>query len=278
MKYTSTKNRHEAGLFRIWKEAFDEKDDYIALFFKEARPLGHTLYCGPEHSPYAALTLFPINLQWAGNIYSGYYLYALGVLQAQRGKGYGRQLLRQAREYALKNQRAFILLQPTNHTLFAYYQGLGYTHSVSRASYTCSSNALKTGDTNLQNCLQKLSVPASNRFIWPESMRPYILKECLFRGGALINPSAYCYPKQNESGIYVEIKEFYGPALETPLFIHKLLDHFPDASRFTFYGKAQNPPFDQFQQASFALVHFIDSQAEALYYLNHDVSFALGLD
>ncbi|MCL2501786.1 MAG: GNAT family N-acetyltransferase [Bacteroidales bacterium] len=277
MKSTSTKN-NPAGLFRIWKEAFEEKDDYIALFFKEASPLGNTLSCGPVHAPYAALTLFPINLELAGMSYSGYYLYALGVLDTHRGKGYGRLLLEQARSYALSNQGAFILLQPTNAPLFAYYRNLGYAHSVSRAQLSIDRTALKNGDSSLLNLLQALSAPAPSRFIWPESMRSYIRKECMYRKGALIAQTAYCYPRQDELGFFVEIKEFNGSAQQIPLLLSGLQEHFPDAYRFVFYGKAQSPPLASLQQAPFALLHFIDSHAEKLYYLNQPASFALGMD
>ena len=277
MKFTGTKI-NPIGLHRIWKEAFDEKDDYIALFFDEALPLGKVLTCGPVHAPIAALYLFPIHLQLAKKSYSGYYLYALGVLQAQRGKGYGSLLMQQAHEFAHLNKGAFILLQPTHTSLFDYYQRLGYTYTLSRTFLRCNRTTLQNADSNLFYLLASRSAPDTNRFTWSEPMRQYILKECLFRGGALTGQTAYSYPQQDESGIFVEIKEFNCSAQEIPHLFHRLLHHFPQANRFVFYGKVTNTPSDHPQLTSFALLHFLDPEAEALYHINQPVYFALGLD
>ena len=277
MRFTNTKSS-PVGIVPIWREAFDEKDDYIALFLKEAAHLGQTLCYGPKEAPYAALTLFPLYLQFGGIIYSGYYLYALGVLQRHRGKGYGSLLVRRAHEYARQNKGAFILLQPTHTSLFDYYLKLGYTYAVSRSFLRCSRATLQNAGPDLFCLLASRSAPDANRFIWSEPMRQYILKECFFRGGALIAQTAYCYPRQDQSGIFVEIKEFKSSDSEIPLLFRGLLDHLPQADYFVFYGKADNTPPHQRQQTSFALLHFIESEVETLYHFNLPAYFALGLD
>ncbi|MDR2585183.1 MAG: GNAT family N-acetyltransferase, partial [Prevotellaceae bacterium] len=106
--------KHLAGLSQIWREAFHEDDRYIDFFISEGLPLGHLLTYGPKVSPYAALTLFPISLVIKGIDYKGYYLYGLGTLTSERGKGYGSLLVEKAKEFAKERGRHFILLQPTD--------------------------------------------------------------------------------------------------------------------------------------------------------------------
>ena len=278
----------EVGLYRIWKEAFEEKDDYIALFFKEGRPLGQTLSCGPTHAPYAALTLFPIGLRLSDTTCFGHYLYALGVRDEARGKGYGSQLVQQAHNYAKRNGGAFLLLQPSSAPLFSYYRRLGYTATVSRARMDVTRAELETCSPSLQNLLLALSRAPRDRFDWAPPMQAYIRKECLFRGGAIItqaNQTAYCYPNRDDSGSFVEIKEYRTPPQQVRSLMIEVLNAFPHALRFVFYGApplplspTQDPTLQLPTPTPFALLHFTDPAAEIAYHRHPDLYFAFGLD
>ena len=280
---------HPAGVYQIWKEAFHDDDSYIDLFLHKGLPLGHLLTYGPSDSPYAALTLFPITLQIAGVSYSGYYLYALGTLLSERGKGYGTTLLTTAEEYAMHTGRQFILLQPTNHHLFKYYYTLGYHSSVFRTLFTCSKTALRVSSVereNLLHLLTKLSISperiptASNysfdRFIWPTPLRKYITEECLFRGGSVLY-GAYCYPNIDLDGPFLEIKEMNTSTIELPMLVEAIFSAFPHIERFVFWGKPQMKTILPLSIEAFALIHFFNPELQKLYH-PQSTFFALGLD
>ena len=280
-----------AGLRQIWKDAFNEDDDYIDFFSKEGLPLGHLLTVGPSEAPHAALTLFPISFKQAGVSYSGYYLYALGTLHSVRGKGYGKTIVENAKEYALQTGRQFILLQPTNKDLFKYYHYLGFNAPVYRASLECSRSTIhslcaqRASAFNLTELLINLSAhlganaPAVNfpfdRFIWPHKLLEYIRKECVFRGGAVIK-DAYCYPNMDTNGALLDIKEFRATP-KLPNLLEAILAAFPMINRFRFYGNVHENETPGLSQAPFALLYFTDLELQKRYNPQYSY-FALGLD
>jgi len=278
-----------SGLAQIWKEAFNEDDLYIDFFINNGLPLGHLLTLGPSETPYCALTLFPIDFKQAGVIYSGYYLYALGTLLSQRGRGYGSMLIKKAEEYAIETNRQFILLQPTNYDLFRYYYHLGYVTPVYRASITCTKASLCSlllDGMNLQHLLSKISVSCEtnlttksnqhfDRFIWSPTLLQYIQKECLFRGGAVLSNS-YCYFNKDNNGSYLEIKEFQASFNQIPMLIEAIISTFPHIDRFCFFGNTQHIVENEINQEAFALLHFFNTTLQKCF--NVKSYFSLGLD
>ena len=334
--------KHERrSLFQVWKEAFNEDDSYIEFFLKEGSHLGRSLTFGPsDTNAYACLTLFPITFEMGGVSYLGYYLYALGSLCSQRGKGYGKALLRNAEVYALETDRQFILLQPTNDSLFQYYSKSGYRSPVCRSCIQYTRAALLAMLPSGQQCLAPLSdpqyfssmlpieqqdlakptdgilhfsnlteaqlpspkpaeghlllselsapvgdnsldfmqesEPSFDRFVWPQPMREYIRKECLFRGGGVIN-GAYCYPNSDAEGSFLEIKEFHASPTEIPALLQEILLAFPYMNRFYFYGKPHSTNDLPLCSETFALIRFLTPELEARYNPRHSY-FALGID
>lgn len=276
------------GLRQIWKEAFNEDDAYIDFFLKEGLPLGHLHTYGPNDAPFSALTLFPLTFHQAGVNYSGFYLYALGTLHSKRGLGYGKLLLKTVEKYALDTGCHFILLQPTNFSLFEYYHRLGYTEPIYRAFIECSRDTLSSNLLNspLFTHFSNLSAPLENpfltqkpfynRFIWPPSLIKYIRKECIFRGGIVTN-GAFCYPHIDTNGPFIEIKEFHITAEKVNTLFESILHAFPNFSRFRFYGKPQIDIHSSIQQAPFALIHFVNPDLKQ-HYVPLNSYFALGLD
>ena len=287
------------AIFQIWQEAFTDDIGYINLFINEGLPLGHPLFCGPAQTPSATLTLFPITFEQVGVSYPGFYLYALGTLLSERRKGYGKTLIKKAEQFAIETGRRFILLQPTpsphsplslstslvslstsapNHDLFAYYGKMGYGGLIYRSCMEYTRTALcALLDTN--NDLTPLIMRSAphegtgdryDRFVWPNQLRDYIRKECLFRGGSVIS-NAYCYPQIDANGSFLEIKEFQVNSELCTHVIPHILSVFPNMERFRFYGKALQ--FDK----PFALVRFLDTDLEKRYDPRR-AYFALGLD
>ena len=274
-----------AGITQIWQEAFNEEEAYIQFFLNNGWPLGEILTIGPKDHPYSALILFPISYHQAGVSYSGYYLYALGTLLSQRKKGYASELMLQAASFAMEHHRSFILLQPTHPSLFTYYTQLGYNHRIYRSNILCSRSIFST---NSEKCsvfklLSHLAVPCEtmcwshepiNRFVWSPPLRDYIRKECLFRGGMVLDGS-YCYPNRDADGLFVEVKEFRAENLS--ILVESILTHFPHHHRILFYGTPNQLMLAKVTQAPFALVRFFDPNIEPHYNPYHSY-FGLGLD
>ena len=273
---------------RIWEEAFDEHDQaYIDLFCSQALPLARVLYKGPPQDPYAALCLLPLTLHRpeAAPV-SGYYLYALGTLQAFRGQSLGKQLLEEARSLALQNKQKFILLQPTTAALFDYYAPLGYTQVLYRTHTDLSlpQNAPEAPSNHQIQALSQLSAPRPKNPFYscfshsPQSLA-YARAECLIRGGHIIS-SAFCYPAQDplNGENFVEVKYFEADD-ETHFasLLSAIVKAFPLVSRFRFYGKPQPPQalHPEFEQAPFALLQALDLEVQPSEYAGF---FALGLD
>jgi len=326
------------GISQIWKEAFNEDDEYIDFFITEGLPLGHLITCGPVDHPYATLTLFPISFEQAGISYPGFYLYALGTLLSERRKGYGKELVKKAEAYAIETGRHFILLQPTtplqlcpsiqtsssppfplqaslslshlsflpctspHNDLFTYYGKLRYSQLVLRSCLDYSRDtllSLLTSTSAIDQLVQLSSpIPAGgglsrptnvskgnsfDYFTWAPPLRNYIHKECLLRGGSVID-HAYCYPNVDAEGPFLDIKEFRSTSAQLPFLIHQILNAYPNINRFRFRGKWQSKNLNEFLEEgsilrveAFALTRFIHSELEDNY--NPFCSyFALGLD
>jgi ribosomal protein S18 acetylase RimI-like enzyme len=280
------------GLFQVWKDAFDEDDSYLRFIINHVLTLGYLLIYGQVTAPIGALILFPITFTQNGESFFGYYLYALGTLKKHRGKGYGNRLVTIAKEFAIKQGRHFILLQPTNNALFDYYFRLGYQTPVYRSSITYNRRINYTFPRTVEQgtaLIQRLSLisapliqnPKSskhlyNRFEWDLSMLGFISKECFFRGGVVFD-GAYCYPNMDDNYPYVEVKEFVATSEQIPSFMEKLCTTFPNIDRFTFYGKSQEMEQPGLHQEPFALLLFLNpdlkEHSAPLY-----TYFALGLD
>ena len=285
-----------AGLYKVWEDSFYEERHYFDFFFTHGLPLGKQLYVGPDEAPYAALTLFPISFEQNGNIFPGFYLYALGTLASARGKGYGKALVTDAKKYALEAGRQFILLQPSNSGLFDYYLTLGFNHPVYQACLKLTRSNLsniesnsrlqqhimmlsapltKTSDTTAQQAQHKY--PALNRFVWPPYFLDYVRQECIYRGGVVLDHT-YCYPNTDIDGPFVEIKEFNTSFKHLPVLIDQILSAFPNSNRFYLYGKPpQKTKSQRISEHPFALVSFIHPDLDAKYSPKSSY-FALGLD
>ena len=315
-----------SGLFQVWKEAFNEEDAYIEFFIKEGVPLGHILSYPPTNAnneaPQALLLLLPITCFQDSIPYPGFYLYALGALRSARGKGYGKALVKEAEKHAFAVGKRFVLLQPTNPSLHKFYSTCGYKHNIIRSFLNCSRASLSVASKEREQLFHLLSQmsaltapseaknlvtynlhtqphctapmsPAANsstpfsHFVWSPALLEYIQKECLFRGGTIIEHSAtgiaYCYPTEEKNDLYLEIKEFRSSPIQIPVLVSQILSQFPHINRFRFYGiPFAAPVMEQwFYQPPatepFALLRFLDPNLQQRYN-SHQAYFALGLD
>lgn len=276
-------------IYQIWKSSFNEDDDYIDFFTKEGLPLGHQLTSGPAEAPYASLFLFPVYYEHAGVSYPGFYLYALGILPNYQNSGHGKTLINKAKLFAMETGRHFILLQPANRGLYEYYRKLGFDEMIYRASFKISRSSIHNPTLFMEHLnlcrLLDFSVPLINTptkehvfncFSWPPQLREYMNKECLFRGGRIID-HAYCYPAQDAEGPFIEIKEIYSSSVDLSMLIPSILDAFPQIDRFSFYGKLQQKAITGVREEPFAVVYFINPELKKCHHSQRSY-FALGLD
>lgn len=274
------------GVHQVWRDSFNESDSYINFFIEHGFSLGAYITVGPTFAPYGSLHLLPIVFTQNSTSYRGLYLYALGTILTKRGEGYGKQLVNKAKKFAYRTGANFIILQPTDNVLFEYYRKLGFNMPVFRSCLKCTRadlSALYLSRNRLTEYLLPLSTTKEQmkvlgHFAWESFMLNYIKKECLFRGGAVIN-GAYCYPNTDVDGDFLEIKEFCASIDEIPGMVQLIMATFPSIERFSFYGKIAQSGSTQVPavQSVFALACFLKPELENAY--NPELGyFALGLD
>ena len=110
----------------LWRTCFGDDWSYINQFFDDLfRP--HDMVLLTEGNEIVSMAaLLPTTLHAGGESVPIVYLYAMCTHPQQRGKGFGRQLLDYAAEYARIHGSAGIALVPAEDSLFHFYRQAGY--------------------------------------------------------------------------------------------------------------------------------------------------------
>ena len=109
-------------LKEIWKECFEDSDNYIDFYYKKRFQKENTLVYLLDDKIVSMLTMLPAQIQKEGKYQSVRYIYALGTRKAYRKRGYAKRLLEEAER---KTKEPFILI-PETKALFSYYRKLGF--------------------------------------------------------------------------------------------------------------------------------------------------------
>ncbi len=117
----------KAALKRIWQRGFNDADGTIDAFFDRGKELFRCLvYCDGD-TPIAAMYLFDCGLKCGDSLYKSAYLYALSTLPEYRGKGVMTELIQYALDFLEKNGYEYAFLSPSENSLVAYYERLGFS-------------------------------------------------------------------------------------------------------------------------------------------------------
>lgn len=116
------KNSNIPSLKALWKEAFQDTDEFIDLFFSLAFSEENSLAVYDNGELAASLYWFD------GKVGDGKaaYIYGVATKKAQRGKGYSTSLLKKCHELLSDKGYSAAILVPADKELFNFYGRLGY--------------------------------------------------------------------------------------------------------------------------------------------------------
>ncbi len=154
------KNEHKKSLSDLWSRVFDDDYSFIKLIFN--KEYDESILCFAEIIDGIAVSAFYLienQLNFDGECFNGYYLYAAATLPEYRGKGIMSKLIRQAQEYCREKDIAYISLVPSQGSLYNYYSALGFCEAMHRYvnGETDSSSAF-TGATAIDSPKQILDL------------------------------------------------------------------------------------------------------------------------
>ena len=119
------------GLRSLWKEAFQDEDDFLDAFFSTAFHPERCLCISWAEDPVAAIYWMDCTLRGEKVAY----LYALVTLESYRSQGYARNLLRRTHEVLKARGYAAALLMPGSKYLARWYQREGYEYCGGTAEF-----------------------------------------------------------------------------------------------------------------------------------------------
>lgn len=125
-----------SGLKYLWKEAFEDTDEAIDLFFRTGFSEDRCAFTCEEGQVVCALYWF--DCLWKGKKLA--YIYALATRKSHRGKGLAGALLTDT--HRLLKQKGYhgVILKPAE-GLFPFYQRLGYALSAYISRFSAESGS-----------------------------------------------------------------------------------------------------------------------------------------
>lgn len=125
----------------LWSLCFaEDTHEEIDSFFDEVFPLSVAFAGFIDDDAVTMLYLLPARACNSERCVSVWYLYAGGTHPSHRARGYYRDLMNAARDWAFASDAAAIYLRPADTGLFRYYAALGYVEPI--FTYTDSQSAM----------------------------------------------------------------------------------------------------------------------------------------
>ncbi len=111
-----------SALRSLWKEAFEDSDEFLDMFFSTAYSYERCLATFIDDELAGALYIFDCEL----NGKKIAYIYAVATAKKHRGKGVCQALMHYTHDYLKKNGYTAAILVPGSRELFAFYEKSGY--------------------------------------------------------------------------------------------------------------------------------------------------------
>lgn len=229
MIFKKATNQDIDGIINIWKACFTDDIDYINNYIKYCFPYCKTFIALTDNNEVASsITLIPTYAIIQGALNNnntkelkGYYLYAVGTLPQFRGNAISLRLINYAIELCKNERVSFIITRPSNDSLYAFYNKLGFSHTLYEEHLTIDIYAtINTFSSKIQ--LQNLSADKlyklrlsrkkdtiqeipENYFKWPTDILNYAIIEVEERKGicSLINID----PSKKDCGYFLSYPE-----------------------------------------------------------------------
>ncbi len=125
MNVIEPKNLQISALRALWREAFDDDDDYLDDFFSTAFSTKRCRCVEIESEIAAALYWFDCSFHERKLAY----IYSVATAKAYRGVGICHSLMQHTHNYLRENGYIGAVLVPGSSDLFAFYERMGYVTS-----------------------------------------------------------------------------------------------------------------------------------------------------
>lgn len=191
----------------MWRDCFTDDTQYINHFIEKIFP--HSIFVGLFKSSERENALSIASLLPAYTLVSrgskevkvkGGYLYGVGTLLTERGRGHSRAVIEKVIEVAKEQKLSFIVLRPATEELYSLYEKLSFTN-------TLYSNKSKIRIADLRSNLQLLSAIegkpvkivdldidryfeikesscSKTHILWDKELLKYGIEEAVERGGS----------------------------------------------------------------------------------------------
>jgi predicted acetyltransferase len=137
------KQDDKAEIAFLWKEVFNDSDEYIKLFFDNIYKPENTLVMKRNHQIVSALQIVPYRVMVKDLILDAAYICGVCTRESERGKGFMNRLMNEAMELVRKRGFAFSFLIPAEHWLFDVYRKAGYKFEVQDTRHITQYTAAK---------------------------------------------------------------------------------------------------------------------------------------
>lgn len=245
MNINQPEEKHIPLLRNLWKEAFEDTDDFLDTFFTTVFAPGRCRCIFSDDIPVASLYWF--NCKYAEQPVA--YIYAIATVASHRGQGLCRQLMLDTHEYLKKAGYQGALLVPSEDSFFELYSRFGYQSTCHVREFTCTAEEknlrLRRISAVEYASLRSKYLP-SGSIIQEEENLPLLQAECELYAGKDFLLAAQC----NDNHLYGV--ELLGNIDTAPGLVHhfkykKGLFHTPGAEKpfamyLPLYGSEQIPP------------------------------------
>lgn len=126
MELRHPKENETEQMKQIWRECFQDEEEYIAFYFQKGYSKENTFICAQDGRVVSMLTMLPAVLRQQKETLQGRYVYAVATMPAYQGKGYMGKLEQYAAREVSREGAAFLVLVPAEESLFSFYKKKGY--------------------------------------------------------------------------------------------------------------------------------------------------------
>lgn len=238
------RHEDEAELRSIWKEVFNDTDEFIGSFFGRRYSAGTTLVYR-EGGRIASMIFFPhYDFRIGDDIYGTGYICGAATLPQYRNRGLMGLMIEASHDAMRAGGKSFSTLIPASDTLYEYYRRFGYREKFFRKRFTIRREDIAAGASFSLHpvidygALYRLyasgvrNLPAA--VIHTDEGYRIVADEFLMSGGHILvsdDQRLYCFVRI--AGDAVSIRELFGESVTGNSYTETasaLLDYFPDIS------------------------------------------------
>ncbi|MDR0315076.1 MAG: GNAT family N-acetyltransferase [Oscillospiraceae bacterium] len=234
-------------IINVWKQSFDDTDEYIELFLNEMASDDNTIVFRDAGSVVAQYFFLDASIYIGTNIFKVLYIYAAATLPEYRSRGIMSKLIKKGFEIADQRSVDYVALSPASESLFDYYAKLGFVKAFNQKVLKLNRRQLdvmmKEASLNELTDMFKTRQKALSRYdflSWDAKALNYAKKENEITNGKFLSTdTGYVLYKRDLESDLVNVKELCTTGNIGELF-YVLMEN-EDAQTFSFNLPARYP-------------------------------------